>query len=263
MRPRGCAGAVIRLHLRSAPLRRNGKRCHRILPQRCRDLHQPCISLRRAAKLRGRPAGSVQSFPRRQRVRGQRKRRPHAQTAPPVREQLVYIHRLTPHRRLVGAVLSAQSLGSGPAGPVPWSPPAAASSPHEGSRQNASSRQQKYPPDTEKIHSAPRSPTTAAARLTQEHVTSGSCTRPRAGSDTAKARPPGADAPGAAPHPTQHRSRDDRCSANAAIPAAPSQPCSDPTRYRNCRPTSGPAPRGCSPAISPCQISCSAAGNRR
>ena len=50
-------------------------------------------------------------------------------------------------------------------------------------------------------------------------------------------------------HPIQ-ASRDRKCRAHAANPTPPSQPCAEPTRYRSCGPTNGPAPRGCSCAIS-------------
>ena len=47
------------------------------------------------------------------------------------------------------------------------------------------------------------------------------------------------------------RSRAARCRAEAAMPITPSQPCSDPGRYRSCRPSRGPAPRGCSYSTRP------------
>ena len=50
-------------------------------------------------------------------------------------------------------------------------------------------------------------------------------------------------------HPIQ-ASRARRRRAHAANPTPPSQPCAEPTRYRSCGPTNGPAPRGCSCAIS-------------
>ena len=49
----------------------------------------------------------------------------------------------------------------------------------------------------------------------------------------------------ASSHPTQ-ASRDRSRRALAANPTPPSQPCAEPTRYRSCAPTNGPAPRGCS-----------------
>ena len=45
-------------------------------------------------------------------------------------------------------------------------------------------------------------------------------------------------------------SRACRRSAHDANPTPPSQPCAESTRYRSCGPTNGPAPRGCSCAIS-------------
>ena len=50
-------------------------------------------------------------------------------------------------------------------------------------------------------------------------------------------------------HPIQV-SRARRRRAHAANPTPPSQPCAEPTRYRTCGPTDGPAPPGYSGAIS-------------